>query len=165
MPNESALKGDEEIKESCSENNTTPNKDIHCEQLQSDCWSMRNICSDDSIKMELEPDRIDTVDDVSKESSLLGEILLEKSTLESVDQIVSERLNDLIPPNPLDVNSLVEAQVLAHSLLNSSPDLLHNVSGSTEDLLKTLENLTPDLPSDSVSDFDFVLSSDFASDR
>ncbi|CAH1401925.1 unnamed protein product [Nezara viridula] len=168
MPNENSLKDDvsEEITDS---NNAVSNTDLKCDkQSTENIWTLRNdLYNDDTLKMEVDPGKLDPVDAVLKDdSSELNEILLEKS-FDSVDQIVSERLNDLIPTSPIDVSSLVEAQVLARSILSSSPDLLQGVSGSTEDLMKTLETLTPDLPTDaSASDFDFtVLSSDFTSDR
>lgn len=170
MPNETSLKEDIPQEAADSSNAVpTPNTDLKCDnQSIENCWTLRNdIYSDEALKMEVDPGKMDPVDAVLKDdSSELNEILLEKS-FDSVDQIVSERLNDLIPTSPIDVSSLVEAQVLARSILNSSPDLLQGVSGSTEDLMKTLENLTPDLPTDTASsDFDFtVLSSDFTSDR
>ncbi|XP_014270706.1 uncharacterized protein [Halyomorpha halys] len=168
MPNETSLK-DDTPKEAVDSSNTGPNTDLKCDiQSTDNCWNLRNdMYSDEALKMEVDSGKMEAVDAALKDdSSELNEILLEKS-LDSVDQIVSERLNDLIPTSPIDVSSLVEAQVLARSLLTSSPDLLQGVSGSTEDLMKTLENLTPDLPTDAApSDFDFtVLSSDFTSDR
>lgn len=170
MPNETSLKEDIP-QEAVDGSNLAPasNTELKCDdQPTENCWSLRSdMYNDEALKMEVDPGKMDPVDAVLKDdSSELNEILLEKS-LDSVDQIVSERLNDLIPTSPIDVSSLVEAQVLARSILSSSPDLLQGVSGSTEDLMKTLENLTPDLPTDAASsDFDFtVLSSDFTSDR
>lgn len=91
--------------------------------------------------------------------------LLDKSSLETVDEILNERLNDLIPLD--DVSSLVESQSLDRSIFSTNSLELHSVSESTEDLLKTLENLAPELPPVTVpTDFDFtVLSSDFVNER
>lgn len=112
-------------------------------------------------------DMDNSLDLVKKVSSELSDILLDKSSLDTVDELLNERLNDLMP---LDVPSLADTQALSRSIFSTNSLELHNVSGSTEDLLKSLENLSPEISSASVSlpppDFDFtVLSTDFVTDR
>ncbi|KAF6204553.1 hypothetical protein GE061_018713 [Apolygus lucorum] len=119
-----------------------------------------------NIPSEFDMVHPDTKEDISQ-SSLLSDILCDKSGMESVDQLVSERLKTLAPGD--DILMDPPSDDLMTSLLNSVhsgslSDSIFNprVSGSTEDLLKALETLSNEIqPNPPPLDFS-ALSTEFS---
>lgn len=89
----------------------------------------------------------DSKEDLSQ-SSVLSEFLCDKSGMDTVDQLVQERLKTLAPQSdessllmPDDLTSLLET-VNSQDQLGDSGSMFNLRSGSTEDFLKVLDTLS-----------------------